>query len=233
MTFSSRLASALLAAAAVPALAHAAPQTLVSGQTLTLPLTEATDGPLLKFEIAKATLTGSAYQAVAAVSGETRAERRARGDQVVLDNDDGRRLVKFARFAAEDLRGRYAANGKPVTVTVVFEEGLAVNQGGLWGDALKAGFTFGVAAPSTTPIYFNTHMAFTIAEEGRPAQTLACDARDEGRMPQYERKGETRARAEMDRMQDVGRMACFAQISAKLMGEVPAAEALAPKPPGG
>ncbi len=213
-----------------PVLTHATPQVLVSGQALNLPLTEAADGPSLRFEIAKATLTGSAYQNIAGVSGETREERKARGAQVVLDNDDGRSLVKFARFAAEDLRGRYMADGKPVKVSVVFAEGLAVNQGALLGDALKAGFTLGMGAPATTPIFFNSHMEFTIDEEGR-TQTFSCDGQAEGRMPQYERKGETRGRAEMDRMQDVGRKACFSQIASQL--EESAKAPVEPGPVGG
>jgi hypothetical protein len=226
---SSATLSALLIALAAPAVAQAAPQALVSGQTLSLPLTEASDEPALRFEIARATLKSSAYQPVAKVKGETRAERQARGDQVVLNNDDGRRLVKFARLAAEDLRGRYAAKGRAAKVSVTFDDGLAVNSGALWGDALKAGFTLGLGAPATVAIFFNTHMTFAIEEDGAAAQTLTCDGQAEGRMPRYPKKDDPHAREEMDRMQEAGRNACFAQITAKLAGE-PAATS--PATPG-
>lgn len=215
----------LLATLIAPATALATPQTLVSGQTLTLPLTEASDGPALTFQIKKATLKGSAYQATAAVKGETREERKARGDQVVLDNIEGRNLVKFARFAADELRNRYAEKAAPVKVTVVFEEGLAVDQGGLMGDALKAGFTLGLAAPATTPVWFNSHMEFLIEIDGAAPQTVVCDGKELGRVARYPKKNDPHGHDEMDRMQDVGRKACFNGVVARLNGEAPPAAA--------
>lgn len=197
----------------------AAPQTLVSGQTLSLPLTEASDGPALTFLIKKATFKSSAYQPTAPVKGETREERKARGDQVVLDNIEGRNLVRFARFAADELRNRYAEKAAPVKVTVVFEEALAVDQGGLMGDALKAGFTLGLGAPATTPIWFNSHMEFIIEVDGAASRTVSCDGKELGRVARYPKKNDPHGHDEMDRMQDVGRKACFAVIVAGLNGE--------------
>lgn len=222
LPLSAALAAAVLIA---PAMAHATPQTLVSGQTLTLPLTEASDGPALKFLITKATLKSSAYQATAPVKGETRDERKARGDQVVLDNIEGRNLVKFARFAADELRNRYAAGSAPVKIAVTFDEGLAVNQGSLFGDAMKAGLTLGLGAPATTPLFFNTHMEFVIQQDGAAPQTVACDAQEPGRVPRYPKKNDPHGHDELDRMQEAGRKACFTAIVAKLNGEAPATPA--------
>lgn len=214
--------AAIALAVLAPGIAAAAPQALVSGQTLTLPLTEESDGAALTFLIDKATLKGASGR----VKGETRAEANARGGQVVLDDIEGRNLVTFARFAAEDLRTRYASKGKAVKVVTSFDEGLTLNVSEHLADSMKAGLTLGLATPSTTPYFFNSHMDFMIEEDGAAPQTTSCDAREPGRLPLYPKKNDPNAHAELDRMQDVGRKACFTQIVAKLNGE-PAADAAA------
>lgn len=210
-------ASAIVALCAVST-AHAAPQKLVSGQTLSLPLTEDSDGPALKFVIAKAVLTGSPYQGTAPVAGETPAERKARANELVLDNIEGRNLVAFVRYAADDLRGRYAEFARPVTVSASFADAMKVDQAALMGDSLKAGFTFGIGAPSTTPIVYYAHMDLTIDGPDGVSQSFSCDVQEPGRVPMPTRKPNPHAHDELDRMADVSRKACFAQIVVKLNG---------------
>ena len=230
---------AALVTLGLPPLVQAATP-LVSGQTLNLPLTDDSDGPVLKFVVAKAVFTGSYYQAAAPVPGETRADREARGNQVVLDNPDGRDLVKFVRFAADDLRGRYTGSKTTVTVSAVFTDGLKVDQGKLMGDAFKAGLTLGIGTPATIAINFFTHMEITIGGPDGASRVLTCDAQAQGRVPRYPRANNPHGHDELERMADVARKACYAKIVAALdtppapTAAPPAAAApVAPKSPNG
>ena len=200
------LAAATLALIAAPA--QAAVHPLVSGQSLNLPLNDEPDGPVLKVVVKSAEFTG-----LMIVPNESRAERKARANQVPLDTIDGKNLVKFIRSAADDLRtrGLNQPNPRPVVVTATFVEKTRIDQSGLWGDALKAGFTFGLANSATTPLYFVSHM--DIAVDG---QTYACDAEAPGRIPTYPKKNDPHAHDAADKMAEDARKACWAQIADKI-----------------
>jgi hypothetical protein len=237
-----RFAAAVAASLCAAPLAHATPATLVSGQTLSLPLTEESDGPSLKLTVASAAYKGSAYQGVAPVGGETRDERKARGDEMVLDNIEGRNLVKFVRFVADDLRGHYAGAHAPVAVSAAFSDRLKVNGGALTGDALKAGLTLGFGESATTPLIFVSHLELTVDGPGG-RQVLTCDAEEPGRVPKppaglipmmmAKKQDHTHDHDELDRMEEAGRKACYAQLSSKLApapAAAPSPAASAPAP---
>lgn len=203
-------APALVAAtlALIVSPAQAAVHPLVSGQSLNLPLNDEPDGPTLKLTVKSAVFTG-----LLIVPNENRAERKARADQVPLDTIDGKNLVKFIRFTADDLRtrGLNQPNARSVTITTTFTEKTRIDQGGLWGDALKAGFTFGLANSATTPLYFVAHMDVDV-----DGQTFACDAEAPGRIPTYAKKNDPHAHDAADKMAEDARKACWAQISDKI-----------------
>lgn len=241
-----RLPAALCAAAAslcVSLPAHATPAALVTGQTLSLPLTDDSDGPNLKLTVTSAMFRGGgAYRGVPPVEGETRDERKARGEQMVLDDLDGRNLVKFVRFVADDLRGHYAAANAPVAVSATFDDHLKLNGGALAGDALKAGLTLGFGQSATTGMIFVAHMELTVNGPGG-STVLSCDAEERGRVPSppsglvaymlWKDQDHSHDRDELNRMEEVARKACYAQIAAKLGAEAPApaAPTAAPTPP--
>lgn len=210
------LPAALLAATAVLAVtpAQATVQPLVAGQTINLPLNEETDGPTLKVTVKSADGGASlGLYATLPVPGETKTERKARGLAVPLNSVDGRNLVKFVRLTADDLRTRAAsqANPRSVVVSASFVDKTRIDQGHLWGDALKAGFTFGLANSATTPLYFVSHI--DVAVEG---QTFSCDAEAPGRIPTYPRKNDPHAHDALDKMAEDARKACWAQIADKV-----------------
>lgn len=213
----SSISIAALAAAAltlVAAPAQAAKQTLVAGQTISLPLNEETDGPTLKVTVKAADAgSGMGWYSTMPVPGESRAERKERGLAVPLNTVDGRNLVKFVRFAAEDLRTRAAGQAAPrsVVVTASFVDKTRIDQGNLWGDSLKAGFTFGLAAPATVPLYFVSHMDVVV--EG---QTFSCDAEVAGRIPNYHQIKDPHFHDSLDKMDEDARKACWAQIADKV-----------------
>lgn len=206
------LATAALTLIAAPA--HAAKQTLVAGQTISLPLNEETDGPTLKVTVKSADAgSGMGWYSTMPVPGESRTERKERGLAVPLNTIDGRNLVKFVRFAADDLRARLDGQAAPrsVVVTTTFVDKTRIDQGGLWGDSLKAGFTFGLAAPATVPLYFVSHMDVSV--EG---QTFSCDAEVPGRIPNYHQIKDPHFHDALDKMDEDARKACWAQIADKV-----------------
>ena len=200
------LAAAALALFAAPA--QAAVHPLVSGQSLSLPLNDEPDGPTLKVVVKSAEFTG-----LLIVPNESRAERKARANQVPLDTIDGKNLVKFIRSTADDLRtrGLNQPNLRPLVVTATFTEKTRIDQAGLWGDALKAGFTFGLANSATTALYFVSHMDVVV-----DGQTFSCDAEAPGRVPTYAKKNDPHAHDAADKMAEDARKACWAQIVDKV-----------------
>ena len=206
------LAATTFALAAAPA--HATVQPLVAGQTISLPLNEETDGPTLKVTV-KSAVGGSSIGLYATLPqpNETKAERKARGLAVPLDSIDGRNLVKFVRATSDELRGRAAGQASPrsVVVNASFVDKTRIDQGHLWGDAMKAGFTLGLANSATTPLYFVSHIDVTVDE-----QTFSCDAEAPGRIPTYPRKNDPHAHDALDKMAEDARKACWAQISDKV-----------------
>ena len=200
------LAAATLALITAPA--RAATHPLVSGQSLSLPLNDEPDGPTLKVVVKSAEFTG-----LMIVPNENRAERKARANQVPLDTIDGKNLVKFIRATADDLRARGLNQPSPrsVVVTATFVEKTRIDQSGLWGDALKAGFTFGLANSATTPLYFVSHIDLAI-----DGQTYSCDAEAPGRIPTYPKKNDPHAHDAADKMAEDARKACWAQIADKI-----------------
>jgi hypothetical protein len=227
LSASTALAAAALALTVAPA--QAATHPLVSGQSLSLPLNEEPDGPTLKVVVKSAEFTG-----LLIVPNENRTERKARGNQVPLDTIDGKNLVKFIRATADDLRARglNQPNPRSVVVTATFVEKTRIDQSGLWGDALKAGFTFGLANSATTPLYFVSHI--DLAVDG---QTYSCDAEAQGRIPTYPRKNDPHAHDAADKMAEDARKACWAQIADKIgatftaPGAAPIAAEAAPAAP--
>lgn len=219
------LVAATLALLVSPA--QAAVHPLVSGQSLSLPLNDEPDGPTLKVVVKSATFTG-----LLIVPNESRAERKARADQVPLDTIDGKNLVKFIRFAADDLRARglNQPNARSVVVTANFTEKTRIDQSGLWGDALKAGFTFGLANSATTPLYFVSHLDVEV-----DGQSFSCDAEAPGRIPTYPKKNDPHAHDAADKMAEDARMACWAQIvdkiGAKLVAPTPVSAPATPAAP--
>jgi hypothetical protein len=214
--FRAALPAALLAATTVLAVtpAQATVQPLVAGQTISLPLNEETDGPTLKVTVKSADGGNSlGLYAILPVPGETKAERKARGLAVPLNSVDGRNLVKFVRQTADDLHTRAAsqANPRSVVVSASFIDKTRIDQGHLWGDALKAGFTFGLANSATTPLYFVSHIDVAVED-----QTFSCDAEAPGRIPTYPRKNDPHAHDALDKMAEDARKACWAQIADKV-----------------
>ena len=206
LTLSASVAFAALALIAAPA--QAAVHPLVSGQSLSLPLNDEPDGPTLKVVVKSAEFTG-----LLIVPNESRAERKARGNQVPLDTIDGKNLVKFIRATADDLRtrGLNQPNPRPVVITATFTEKTRIDQAGLWGDALKAGFTFGLANSATTALYFVSHMDVVV-----DGQTFSCDAEAPGRVPTYAKKNDPHAHDAADKMAEDARKACWTQIADKV-----------------
>jgi hypothetical protein len=224
------LPAALLAATAVLAVtpAQATVQPLVAGQTISLPLNEETDGPTLKVTVKSADGGASlGLYATLPVPGETKAERKARGLAVPLNSVDGRNLVKFVRLTADDLRTRAAsqANPRSVVVSASFVDKTRIDQGHLWGDALKAGFTFGLANSATTPLYFVSHIDVAVE-----SQTFSCDAEAPGRIPTYPRKNDPHAHDALDKMAEDARKACWAQIADKVSAALTGSAAPAAAP---
>ena len=217
------LLAATFALAAAPA--HATVQPLVAGQTISLPLNEETDGPTLKVTV-KSAVGGSSIGLYATLPqpNETKAERKARGLAVPLDSIDGRNLVKFVRATSDELRGRAAGQASPrsVVVNASFVDKTRIDQGHLWGDALKAGFTLGLANSATTPLYFVSHIDVTVDN-----QTFSCDAEAPGRIPTYPRKNDPHAHDALDKMAEDARKACWAQISDKVGAAVAGPAAVA------
>jgi hypothetical protein len=207
--FAAAAALGLLAAGAAGATAP-----YLTGQTISLPLNEESDGPTLKVVVSKAVLEN------VIVWGERGSERKARANQVSLNGPYGPTMVKFVRGVGDDLRNRYGAAAKPVTADLAFQEKFKIAGGKLMGDALLAGFTLGIGAPATTPMNFTTHMDLTI-----DGKTYGCDAEEPGRVPKNPpRKGDTHYYDEFNRMAADGHKTCWAQIAAQLDGKpIPAA----------
>jgi hypothetical protein len=193
--------------------ASAGMRQLASGQTLSLPLNDQTDGPVLKLVVSRAALDGYKGESDG-LEGESYAERRARAHQVVLDTPEGRDLVSFLHLMAKELGNRYAAVTPLAgpTVTIALDEKLQLDGSNMMGDALKDGFTLGLAASATTPVNFVSHMEVTEAGPSGAKQTFVCETRTPGRPPKYPRKHDPHFRDEYTRMYDVGRRACLTQI---------------------
>jgi hypothetical protein len=218
------VAAAAFALAASPACATVQP--LVAGQTISLPLNEETDGPTLKVTVKSADGGSSlGLYATLPVPGETKVERKARGLAVPLNSVDGRNLVKFVRATADDLRARGAgqANPRSVVVSASFVDKTRIDQGHLWGDAMKAGFTFGLANSATTPLYFVSHIDVTV-----DGQTFSCDAETPGRIPTYPKKDDPHAHDALDKMAEDARKACWTQIADKVGAAMTNTPATAP-----
>lgn len=190
----------------------------LTGQTVTLPLNEETDGPVLKVVVAKAIVEN------ATVWGERGSERKARANQVSQNGPYGPGMVKFVRGVGDDLRTRYGAAAKPVTAELGFQEKFKIAGGKLMGDALVAGFTLGIGTKATTPMNFETHIDLTV-----DGKTYSCDAVEPGRVPRNPpRKGDTHYYDEFNRMAADGHKACWTQIAAQLDGKPAPAAATTP-----
>jgi len=200
------ISTVTILAGAPAALAAARP--LVTGQTISLPLNDEVDGPELKLTVKSAVIAGGGF-----VPREKSADRKARAGQLVLDSPDGKVLVKFIRFAAEDLTKRQAAQPTPRTATIsaVVADKISIDMGKHMGDSLKAGFTFGLGASSTTPMNFTSHMEFAV-----DGKTFTCDATAPGRVPAYPRRNDPHAHDASDKMAEDARAACWGQVADQL-----------------
>lgn len=168
----------LLAALATSAMAGA-PKHPLKGQTLDFIPSEAGDDASMPLTIVSAEMSNP-------YGGPN-----SRGE-ADMESDPGRDIITFVRatgnrVAAADILPGPAGPGGPSAAsyafTLSFKEHVVYRMGDNVGPALAAGFTFGLAAPSTVPVTYVTDITLGVARPDGVKASFACSGRFKGGAP--------------------------------------------------
>ncbi len=171
------LLSALAVAVAGSALAGA-PKHPLQGQTLDfIPSDTGDDAATLRLTIASAEVSNP-------YGGPT-----SRGE-VEMESDVGKDIITFVRasgkkLASADILAEPPANATapPYAFTLSFKEHIVYRMGDNVGPAIAAGFTFGLASPSTIPVSYVTELTLDVTRADGAKASYACAARFKGGAP--------------------------------------------------
>jgi hypothetical protein len=117
-----------------------------------------------------------------------------------MESDAGKDVITFVRtsgktVAAADIlpdpKAPGAASAPRYAFALTFKEHVVYRMGDNVGPSLAAGFTLGLAAPSTFPVTYVTDMTVDVARSDGPKTSYACEGRFKGAAPRNYRPAPT------------------------------------------
>jgi hypothetical protein len=143
------------------------------------------------------------------------------GGEADMESDIGKDVISFVRasgtaLAATDILPKPGTAGAPkTTFSLAFKEHVVYRMGDNVGPAFAAGFTFGLAAPSTLPVTYVTEMTLSATRSDGPTSSWSCESRIKGGAPRNYRPAPTL----WEKMYGQSRDSCLVQLLDKMKAD--------------